>query len=131
MNWFICQNKYFHDENFVPLVIWLIMEYRMIGAALALCIVNPLYFLIVTRLIYQRLLRNEIWNWYWKYIFLPLFPAILVGVIGNEIMPLGESNIATSLYLLASYGLILFSSSLASEHVKMKFLLQLRGLWQK
>jgi O-antigen/teichoic acid export membrane protein len=116
---------------FVPVVVWLSIEYRAIGAALAWCLLNLIYLLVVARFMHRRLLKNEMWHWYWKDLIFPLVPAIVVGGLVNQMRPRGGSEFVSAMYLLTSFALILLSSSLASEHVRATFLPKIRGLWRK
>jgi len=116
---------------FVPLVIWFTIEYRAIGAALAWCLLNLIYLLVVARFMHRRLLKDEMWNWYWKDIVFPLFPAIVVSAFAHQLLPKGGSNFVSAVYLCACFVLILLSSSLASEHVRAAFLPKICGLLRK
>jgi hypothetical protein len=116
---------------FVPLVVWLTLEYRAIGAAIAWCVLNIVALPVIARFMHRRLLKQEMWHWYWNDIIIPLVPAVAMGALVRQLQPTGVSDLASAIYLLASFALMLLSSSLASAHVRVTLLRKTRVSWRK
>jgi len=62
----------------VPMLFLLTRYYGALGAAIVWVIVNAGYVLISQPLMHQKLLKNELWRWYWNDTFLPMIPPLLI-----------------------------------------------------
>lgn len=75
----------------VPLIFYLTSKYGPEGAAAAWLILNIGMFFFEIPLMHRRLLRGEMWQWYLRDVFPPLFVCTVIAFIGriltNVIMP--------------------------------------------
>ena len=69
----------------IPSLFWLTSHYGAIGAASVWVILNAGYVLIGIRFMYARLLKGEMFHWYYEDITRPLIGAMLVGLCLSSI----------------------------------------------
>jgi len=72
---------------FIPLLILLVTNYGAAGAAIAWIALNIGYFLFEIPIMHSRLLRNEMWRWYFVDVGLPLLSCLFIGILGRIFMP--------------------------------------------
>lgn len=65
----------------VPLLFILTGKYGAIGAAFVWVIVNAGYVFISQPLMHRKLLKNELWKWYWNDTLLPMLPSLIVVLL--------------------------------------------------
>lgn len=65
----------------VPLLFVLTNMYGALGATFVWVIVNAGYIFISQPLMHRRLLKNELWKWYWNDTLLPMLPSLLIVVL--------------------------------------------------
>lgn len=65
----------------VPLLFILTNIYGALGAAFVWVIVNAGYIFISQPVMHRKLLKNELWKWYWHDTVLPMLPSLLVVII--------------------------------------------------
>lgn len=75
----------------VPLTIYTTKHYGAVGAASVWLAINLCDFLFSIPLMHRRLLHNEMWQWYWQDIGLPLAAGLLMAGLGRILM---ESQIS-------------------------------------
>jgi O-antigen/teichoic acid export membrane protein len=83
----------------VPTMIFLVIHYGAIGAAVSWLILNLGYVLIVIPFMHKRLLKDEKWRWYLIDVGVPLVTAITTAFIWRIFIPHGMSRYATFAYL--------------------------------
>jgi O-antigen/teichoic acid export membrane protein len=67
----------------VPLIILLTMHYGAIGAASAWLILNIGYVLFEIPIMHNKILKKEIWRWYWNDVCVPISSGILLAGVGR------------------------------------------------
>ena len=80
----------------VPLLIWLTNRYGAIGAACVWMLLNGGYFLIEIPIMHRRLLKPEMWRWYFQDIGKPLLIILGIIVCSHVLMP----SVASPTFLL-------------------------------
>ena len=68
---------------FAPLIILLTMHYGVIGAASAWLILNIGYVCFEIPIMHGRILRTEMWSWYWNDVSIPIVAGLSVAAIGR------------------------------------------------
>ncbi|RYY71323.1 MAG: hypothetical protein EOO13_03580 [Chitinophagaceae bacterium] len=63
---------------FIPLIIFLSLDYGALGGALAWASINTLYFFITPHLIHGKLLKGEVYKWYWEDTIKPMLAGVIV-----------------------------------------------------
>lgn len=91
----------------VPLIIVLTIHYSAIGAASAWLILNIGYVIFEIPVMHGKILRKEMWHWYWHDIFLPIIAALSIASIGRIFFNGTTSQIMISLYLIVISALTL------------------------
>jgi O-antigen/teichoic acid export membrane protein len=99
---------------FIPMLIWLIKHYGSAGAAVAWIALNAGYILIEVPLMHRRLLKEEMWRWYFVDVGLPLLVSLCIGICARVFMPNGTSAYLALLYIAAVSLVALLSSGLAT-----------------
>jgi O-antigen/teichoic acid export membrane protein len=64
----------------LPLLWFMVTRYGAVGAAAVRALVNIGYFLIEIPIMHRRLLKTEMWRWYWVDVALPLTATLACGV---------------------------------------------------
>jgi O-antigen/teichoic acid export membrane protein len=95
----------------VPSLIWLVSRYGAIGAAFVWIILNTGYFLIEIPIMHRRLLKLEMWRWYFQDIGIPLLMIISFVFCSRLFMPHFASAYTTLIWiLLTGFFAVLFST---------------------
>ncbi len=90
----------------IPLFIFFISLYGVVGAASVWFMLNSMYVLVAIPIMHRRLLPGEQWRWYLEDVGLPLAASILVGSIGRLLIPLST----TPFFLAVSLAVLLAST---------------------
>ncbi len=69
----------------VPLIIVLTLHYSAIGAAFAWLILNIGYVIFEIPIMHGKILRKEMWHWYWNDVFIPIFAGLAIAGLGRVI----------------------------------------------
>jgi len=80
----------------VPSLIWLTNHYGAIGATCVWMLLNGGYFLIEIPIMHRRLLKPEMWRWYFQEIGKPLLIILGIIVCSHVLMP----SVASPTFLL-------------------------------
>lgn len=102
----------------VPAIFWITPRYGVIGAAWIWVILNAGYLLIASRILYQRLLKTEMWNWYRHDIIQPVTGAALMAATFGLIHPRFSSSLVELLWILLSGLCILVASALSAPNIR-------------
>jgi O-antigen/teichoic acid export membrane protein len=102
----------------VPLIIILTLNYGGIGAASAWLIVNIGYVVFEIPLMHRRLLREEMWRWYWQDVGVPLVACAVVAGVGRVFISEPMSRYMMMLWLIIVSGLTLGIAALATPVTK-------------
>ncbi len=96
----------------VPLLIWLVSRYGAIGAAFVWITLNTGYFLIEIPIMHHRLLKPEMWRWYFQDVGLPLLMILNFVLCSRLLMPHFASAYTTLIWILSTGFLALIFSTL-------------------
>ena len=70
----------------VPLIIFLSMRYGAVGAASAWLILNIGYVLFEIPVMHGRILRDEMWRWYWSDVSVPMIACLSLAGLGRLLL---------------------------------------------
>jgi O-antigen/teichoic acid export membrane protein len=84
----------------IPLMLSLTSYYSAVGAAVVWIILTSGYILIGIPLMHSRLLKREMFKWYYQDVAKPLIAAISVGLISQEILKRGAVSVNLWILLL-------------------------------
>ncbi|RYZ93776.1 MAG: hypothetical protein EOP47_29085 [Sphingobacteriaceae bacterium] len=84
---------------FIPLTIFLSFKYAALGGALAWAAVNTLYFFITPHLIHHKLLKGEVFNWYWHDTLKPLLATAVLVSLAKYFFVAGNGIWYTLIYI--------------------------------
>jgi len=96
----------------IPLLIWLVSRYGAIGAAFVWIILNISYFLIEIPIMHRRLLKTEMWRWYFQDVGLPLLLIFGFVFCSRLLLPHFTSAYTTLIWILITGFLALIISTL-------------------
>ena len=71
----------------IPVMIFLVMHFGAVGAAVSWLILNLGYVLIVIHIMHTRLLKDEKWRWYFIDVGVPLAAAFTTALIWRIFLP--------------------------------------------
>jgi len=102
----------------IPLLVVLSLRWGALGAAWVWPILNAGYVLIALQLMHRRLLRGELWRWYWADFALPLVAVLGVSALVRLLAPeLG--TLFKQVTVIAIAGLLsLLAAGLTSAYVR-------------
>jgi O-antigen/teichoic acid export membrane protein len=111
----------------VPVIYFLATKYGVMGAASGWVILNAGYVLICIPIMHSRLLKGELWRWYFNDVGVPLLSALIVVTFWRLLIPDELSKIAMVMYLLgvSSTSLIAaaFSTPVTRQWINQKFVM--------
>ena len=84
---------------FVPLVYWAAGHYGAVGAACVWPIVNLAYMIVFIEAMHSRLLKGEKRQWLISDFGVPVVVALIVGMLGRSILPVGMQGIQSMVWL--------------------------------
>jgi len=84
----------------VPLMIYMVILYSTIGAAIVWLILNIGYVIILVPLMHRYLLKTELWKWYFIDTGVPFLLTFLLVLFSRLIIPSGLSVVTLSCWLL-------------------------------
>lgn len=113
---------------FVPIIYLLTQQYGAIGAAIAWAILNLAYIMVVARLMHKKLLRTEMWAWYFKDLLLPLTAAVTTGMLFEAIMPNEHGPLVLIPYLMIALISIVSASAFAASFIRPKIQMGIRRI---
>jgi hypothetical protein len=96
----------------IPLMIWFTGLYGAVGAACVWIILNAGYFLIEIPIMHRRLLKCDMWNWYFHDVGIPLLIILSIAFCSRIVMPHIESSYFSLVWILVTGLLALFFSTL-------------------
>lgn len=97
----------------VPLIILLTMHYGAIGAASAWLILNIGYVCFEIPVMHGKILRTEMWRWYWNDVSLPILAGLSLAGLGRLIVN-GTTSQSMMLLQLIVISLLTLGITLAS-----------------
>lgn len=103
----------------VPMLIFLIVQYGIVGPPIAWILLNGGYLYLDIKLMHQRLIVNEKWEWYIKDVGVPLFVGLAVAAVFRFLLDVDVSRTLLWIILIGigiaiSFGTFLGSSRLRS-----------------
>ena len=109
--------------TFVPMLVWLVLRFGSIGAAIAWIALNAGYVLVEVPLMHRRILKEEMWRWYYDDVGIPFIIVLTIGLISRMFMPPSAPFLITVLWLSLTALLALFFAALATPFPR-KWLLE-------
>ncbi len=73
----------------VPAILWITPRYGAVGAAWVWIGLNLVYLLVGVQLMHRRLLRKEMWSWFWNDVLAPGLLIAVYLVLARQLMPDG------------------------------------------
>lgn len=95
-----------------PLIIYFTMKYGAIGAASTWLALNLGYIILEIPVMHSRILRNEMWRWYWNDVSIPFMASISIASIGRIMV-----NGITTNYVLLIYLMVVSIATISSTIV--------------
>lgn len=96
----------------IPLLLFLASRYGALGAAVVWIILNAGYLLIEIPIMHRRLLKQEMWHWYFQDVGMPLVIILTVVFCSRIIMPNIESSLILITWMITTALLALSFSTL-------------------
>ncbi len=78
---------------YIPLLLWLVSRAGAIGAAVVWILLNAGYFLMEIPIMHTRLLKNEMWRWYFKDVGVPVLIVASVAGLSRILLPQDGSSL--------------------------------------
>ncbi len=97
----------------VPLMVWLVNLYGAPGAAIVWIILNVGYFFIEIPVMHSRLLKADMWRWYFQDVGLPLLIILSIALCSRFFMPQFATTHTTLLWISLTGLLSLIVSTIA------------------
>jgi O-antigen/teichoic acid export membrane protein len=96
----------------VPMLFLWTNLYGAIGASFVWIIVNAGYVFISQPLMHRKLLKNELWKWYWNDTILPMIPSLLMVLFTKILLHYLFPNLEINLVVIGIIFFVLISVSL-------------------
>jgi O-antigen/teichoic acid export membrane protein len=102
----------------IPLTYFLSVRYGAVGGSISWAIINLLYFFITPSLIHNKILKGELFKWYWNDCIQPILAILAVIFLAKYFIPINIFGEYLQLILIFVIGIlavltgILFSSVL-------------------
>ncbi len=109
----------------IPLLFWLANKYGGVGAAYVWVLVNLGYVLISQPLMHRKLLKKELFRWYWNDTLIPLLPPLLTVLAIKFSLEKFLPDFKLNLWAIGAIFLVAFSITLFYMREGRVFLLQL------
>jgi O-antigen/teichoic acid export membrane protein len=111
----------------IPLVLWASAKYGTVGAAYVWTLITTIYIIIGTPLMFNKIISKERWNWIYKDTILPIFVGIITAILIKSFLPEAKNSTERLIILITAGFLILLSTSLASNKIRLLILKQLKS----
>ncbi len=93
-------------------MIILINFYGAVGAAIVWIILNAGYFLIEIPIMHGRVLKHDMWRWYFRDVAMPLIVILAIVALSRMFIPQTISKPLTLAWIASTAFIALISSSL-------------------
>jgi len=110
----------------VPAILWAVPKFGAVGAAWIWVVLNAAGLLVVSHLMFRRILRFERRRWYLEDMLAPLAAGLSVALLFRWSLPTNLSRLAELASLAGTFACVLGVASLASRLVRQKLHLILR-----
>lgn len=95
----------------VPLLFILSGKYGALGGAFVWVIVNAGYVFISQPLMHRKLLKNELWKWYWNDTLLPMLPSLAVVLLIKFLLQYFFPTFQMNIFIIGGTLLFVMSAS--------------------
>ena len=103
----------------IPLTIYMAFKYGAIGGALSWSIINTLYFIITPSIIHKKILKGELYKWYWNDTLKPLLACLLFFLIVKKFIIFNDKTFfITILYFFIIWVTAVFFSTLVADKLR-------------
>lgn len=106
----------------IPLLIWIVNLYGMIGGGVVWALLNVGYVLINVQIMHSRILKGEKSRWYWSDVLLPFLAALAPALIGKLFWAEPVSKTWMLIYIVIITCLSYISATLATPLVRQSFM---------
>ncbi len=110
----------------VPAILLVVPKYGAIGAAWTWVPLNAGYILFQIPLMHRRLLRAEMWRWYFQDVALPLVAATAMAFLCRWVMPRGLGKLGEFSVLLITSGCVLAAAAVTAPIVRRQLIRYVR-----
>lgn len=98
----------------VPVIIWSVPKYGVMGAAWAWLLLNAGYVLIGVHFMHRRIMCGEKWKWYFEAVIRPLLAVAIMLFLAGNLIDLPIDRLGSALVLL---GILFFAIVIAVANV--------------
>jgi O-antigen/teichoic acid export membrane protein len=112
----------------LPALFIILPKYGIEGAGWLWICLTTTYIIISAQFMYNYILKNEKWHWYWNDIILPLGVSLLVIAMIKYLFPHVEDNISQIVQIIISGAAALLASLVSSSHIRPNIILFLNGV---
>jgi O-antigen/teichoic acid export membrane protein len=99
----------------IPLMVIGVYRYGAIGGAVSWVILSIFYVLVNVQIMHRRILKGEVWKWYFIDTALPFLGAIFIAGMGKLLLPVNGTRFETIIRLLLVSTVTLLSAALLTE----------------
>ncbi|MBC7935318.1 MAG: oligosaccharide flippase family protein [Rhizobacter sp.] len=114
---------------FIPVTIFLAIQYGAVGGALAWAGINTLYFFVTPNLIHRKLLKGEVSTWYWNDTLKPLIAGVAVVGLSKYFFTHGSTHLYNLAYIAVTALLSLLVTMLFATRISNIFVPLIRKLF--
>lgn len=102
----------------IPVLLWAVPRYGVIGAAWVWVAITSSYIFIVIHIMHRRILPKEKWVWYWQDTILPMASASFIGVLLSSTVSIASTNVSNILWLIFSGFAMVTAAVLAAPDLR-------------
>ena len=95
----------------VPLLFILTNKYGALGASFVWVLVNAGYVFISQPIMHKKLLKNELWKWYWNDTLLPMIPSLIVVLLIKFLLQYFFPSFQMNIFIIGLIFLFAMSAS--------------------
>ena len=103
---------------FIPLLVLLVTNLGPVGGALSWLLLNIGYVVVNIQLMHRRLLRGEMWLWYWNDVGKTALASVAAALIFFALMPESLGRVGMLFYLILAYALVLTTAGIVAPEVR-------------
>ncbi len=107
----------------IPMLMWSVPRFGMVGGALTWTILNVGTFLIIAQVMHNSILKGEQWQYYLIDVGLPWLGAAAATLIGRLLLPSHAPVISDLLFLTAIAGAALAAAAIAAPRARLRLAL--------
>ena len=102
----------------IPLTIFMVNWFNVIGAGIVWIIVNSIYVVFMTPIFFGRFFKGELVKWYLKDIIFPVIVVFLLCIVSFLMLPKDQSPFFITLWIMLSGLASVFTSGLVMKSIR-------------